>query len=195
MRRVYTFDTQTQTWSTTTPLPQAVSSPAVIAVGRAVYVAGGLSDTGQPVSSVFTFDTDTQRWGMAPMQTARSNAAVAVLDGGIYVLGGDGAAGILSSVERYDLATGRWTWATPLPEPLMNLGAATVGGAIHALFEQAHYVFNPTRNRWTRMAPMIRPRHSFGTAVIGDQLYVIGGCDPEPEDTAITEILDVNGAS
>jgi N-acetylneuraminic acid mutarotase len=155
-----------------------------------------LSNSGQLVNSLYELDTDTNSWRtLGPMQIPRSNAAIAFLDGAIYVMGGEGANGLLASVERYDLATGRWTLVAPLPEPLVNLGAATVGSAIHVLFEHAHYVYSPEHNEWTRAVSMNRPRHAFGMASIGKRLFVIGGCDPEPEDTGITEVLDLEGGS
>src|SRR5689334_10448069 len=55
----------------------------------------------------------------APMPTARTEVAAAVLDGLIYVVGGqvDGGNGITDAVEVYDAGTDTWHVAAPLPEP------------------------------------------------------------------------------
>ena len=194
--RVDTFDSETQTWSTTTPLPEAVSSPAVIVVGGAVFVAGGLANSGQLVNSLYELDTTTQRWRtLPPMQTPRSNAAIAVLDGALYVIGGAGASGVLNSVERYDIASNHWTSATPLPVPLLNLGAATVGNVIHVFREDAHYAYSPLNDQWIALSSMHFPRHAFGTAVVADRIFLIGGCDTGLSDSAVTEVLELNRAS
>lgn len=115
------------------------------------------------------------------------------MNGEIYVIGGDGIDGPLASVERFNTVTHAWSASAPLPQPLLNLGAATVGGTIHVLFENSHYAFSEQMDKWNVAPPMRSPRHAFGTAVIVTTLFVVGGCNQVPQDTGVTEILNIAG--
>lgn len=85
------------------------------------------------VSSSDAYDPATERWTrLAPMPTARRDAAAAVLGGKIYVVGGeDGARMGLSTVEIYDPAGGTWTTAPSLPEPRIFAAAAALSGRLY----------------------------------------------------------------
>jgi N-acetylneuraminic acid mutarotase len=69
----------------------------------------------------------------AALPTARSGIAVAVLDGRIFVFGGEAPMGTFDQVEGYDPATDRWTTWAPMPTPRHGLGAAAVGGRIFVI--------------------------------------------------------------
>ena len=84
---------------------------------------GGRNNDGSlSLASVERYDPALDAWeAVAPMGTARSRHAVAVLDGKLYAVGGRGLAGRLSSVERYDPAAGAW-------EAVASMAAARVDG-------------------------------------------------------------------
>ena len=70
----------------------------------------------------------------APMLTARGGCASAVLDGRIYVLGGEGApnaSGVFAEVEAYQPSNDVWTIFEPMLTPRHGTGAATVGDTIY----------------------------------------------------------------
>ncbi|PYS98595.1 MAG: hypothetical protein DMF63_15480 [Acidobacteria bacterium] len=67
------------------------------------------------------------------MPTPRSGAAVAVVDGIIYVMGGGGVSGALSTVEAYDPATDSWASKRPMLFSHVSFGAAELNGIIYAL--------------------------------------------------------------
>src|SRR5690349_293783 len=67
----------------------------------------------------------------APMPTARTEVAAAVLDGKIYVIGGyQKGAGL---VEEYDPEKNVWRRRAALPKPLHHVGAAAVNGKIYVI--------------------------------------------------------------
>ena len=74
-----------------------------------LYVMGG-HDGQNPISSVERYDPAKNAWeAVAPMSTARAAPAAAVVDGKLYVMGGqDGGIRLLSSVEQYDPAKNEW---------------------------------------------------------------------------------------
>merc|ERR1712157_665817 len=69
---------------------------------------------------------------LAPMPTARSNLAAALLDGRLYAIGGMFNHS-LANVECYDFATGTWDICAPLPTARYGVCAVAVGGFIYAI--------------------------------------------------------------
>ena len=69
------------------------------------------------------------------MLTPRAGAAAAVLDGRLYVCGGEGNAadpsGVFPQAEAYDLASNSWTAPAPMATPRHGTGAATLGDSIY----------------------------------------------------------------
>ncbi len=68
------------------------------------------------------------------MPTSRGGVASAVLDGRLYVFGGEGDArsplGVFAAAEAYDPASDRWEVLPAMRTPRHGMGAAAAGGAI-----------------------------------------------------------------
>jgi N-acetylneuraminic acid mutarotase len=80
------------------------------------------------------YDPQNGRWRQrAPLPTARSGIAGAVLGGKIFIFGGEAPAGTFNQVEAYDPVTDRWTMWTPMPTARHGLGATALGGQIFVL--------------------------------------------------------------
>ncbi|MFQ5449365.1 MAG: Kelch repeat-containing protein [Nitrospinaceae bacterium] len=121
---------------------------------------------------------------MPPAPTARTEVAVAVLEGKIYVLGGFARGGITDRVEAFDTATGRWEERSPLPRPLHHTTASAVNGKLYVIggfysgrWTPTHttYEYDPVKNRWTEKAPMPTPRGALAAGVIDGKIYAVGG--------------------
>lgn len=65
------------------------------------------------------------------MPTARSGIAVAVLDGKLFVFGGERLGGTYLQAEAYDPETNTWAELAPMPSPVHGTGAAVVGETIY----------------------------------------------------------------
>ncbi|MGH7311357.1 MAG: Kelch repeat-containing protein, partial [Candidatus Rokuibacteriota bacterium] len=71
------------------------------------------------------------RWTQgAPMPEERTEVAVAVLDGRIYVVGGFGGGGALL---EYDTAADRWRARAAPPASLHHAGAVAAGGRLYVV--------------------------------------------------------------
>ena len=80
------------------------------------------------------YDPTTDTWSMkAPLPTTRSGIAAAVLDGHIYVFGGEGQRGTFDETESYNPATDSWEQLAPMPTARHGLGAATIGRTIYVV--------------------------------------------------------------
>ena len=117
----------------------------------------------------------------AAMPTPRGNAASAVLDNKVYVIGGwttqDSAV-----VEAYDPATDSWSTKASMHTPRNNLAAAALNGKIYAIGGWSGSapttvveVYDPLANAWSNVASLPVATLGLRAAVVGGKIYVIGG--------------------
>lgn len=121
---------------------------------------------------------------MPPTPTAIVEAAVAQLNGKIYIVGGFTAKGATDMVEAFDPATGQWSVMAPLPQPLHHAAIAAfqkklyvIGGYIGVWWSplDTTYEYDPAKNRWTQKASMPSPRGALTAGVVGGKIYAVGG--------------------
>ena len=106
----------------------------------------------------------------APMQVARANLGVAVVNGDIYAIGGN-------------TVTGAYNWD-------QGFSYGINGGTVNT-----NEQYDPSTNSWTFKAPMRIPRDSFAIAVFQDKIYCIGGRTSIPSYspqtfTTVNEVYD-----
>ena len=89
----------------------------------------------------------------APMLSARSEVAVAVVAGKVYVAGGFGG-GV--TLEIYDPATNRWRHGAPVPRAVHHAAAVEMGGRL--------YVIGGYAGGWAGFTFWAAPGHAAGTA-------------------------------
>ncbi len=174
-------------------LPDAPSSRTEVGAthldGR-IYVAGGIEvgeGSGRVVSTFESFEISTSRWKILPeLPEARHHAAVAALDGTIYVIGGfsDMAFTPSSSVFAFDPGADRWRRAPNLPEPIGAGGAAALGdkiyfvGGVDSSGKASARLYSFDGATWRRLRDMPTPREHLAVAATSSFLYVLGGRHP-----------------
>ena len=113
------YDPATNAWRLTTPLPVALNHTMAVNVNDKLSLIGGETETsgaGPFVNTVYEFGAATAIWTTrAPMPTARSGGAAAVLNGKIYVAGGRPPPGATSPFTTPQSVTG--SPAPPCPGP------------------------------------------------------------------------------
>jgi len=152
-----------------------------------LLVFGGVDRDDDLVSSMERYDPSTNAWeeeAVSPMPTARENAGMAVLDGKLYVAGGESEdAGAASNlVERYDFATNSSEAVAPLAEARYDLAVGVLDGKLYAVggfcddgFLSSVERYDPATNAWEAVAPMAAARSDHGVAVLDGKLYAVGG--------------------
>ena len=132
--------------------------------------------------------------GARPMITGRSGAAVAVVGGRIYVIGGHRSRQEdFDCTEVYDPRTEHWTALRPMLEKRRRQGAAVVEGSIYVLGGTrwvenrdvtlfSAEVLNPEQGDWVQVANMFTARCDFAVTVVGQKIYVAGGSQVWPRD-------------
>ncbi len=135
------------------------------------------------VSSSMVFAADPNTWTTkAPMANARYSHEAVVLNGQIYVFGGQTTkAATLNSVEQYNPVTDTWTTKAPMAyaryyhqvavidEKIYAIGGIGSSGSNKALEE-----YNPATDTWTTKASMNNSRSNFASAVVNGKIYAIG---------------------
>jgi len=175
-----------------TPMNTARSGPAVAVASNGtqtlLFAIGG-ENSGGVLNSVEAFSPVTHLWKpKAAMPTARKNAVVGVVDGIIYVIGGDD--GVTSFgvdvVEAYDPVANSWSTKTPIPKKQPNAAGAVANGLIYvvggvdsnAVVNTAStlvQVYDPVSNTWSIGPNTPSARSNLRAAVIDGVLYAIGG--------------------
>ena len=193
-------DPSTGTWEKTTDLPNLRDAPAVAALpdGRAL-MTGGAAGEGigwSAFSSTYIFDPTTRAWLRSGlMNTARTEAAVAVLqDGRVLVAGGlymdrtsPEPPRVLDSAEIWDPRTGTWSVAGRLAKARAGASAVTladgrvlvVGGTTRIEGDptgQASVdVYDPTSDRWSAAGKLATARTGFVLAALPDGGALVAG--------------------
>ena len=136
-------------------------------------------------------------WGLrAELLEANSEFAVAELDGKLYILGGYPASRVtVRTVQVYDIATDRWEFGPPLPQPINHGMAVAMGGKVYLIGGQTTasgqsyvntvYELDPREGVWRSKAPMPTARSAGVALVFEGKIYVAGGRPPRGHDFAV----------
>jgi N-acetylneuraminic acid mutarotase len=207
INNAWEYNPASDSWRALAPMPTARTAAAAAEVGGKIYVFAGASvHPGQPLVSlspdvphrsldtVEVYDPATNTWASrGPAPTARNHAAIGVVSGKIYLIGGRvGSANITAAsntnvVEVYDPATDTWgAVGMRMPIARSGMGWATRDGKIYVaggeLYDRhffavvrAVHVYDPATNSWGALPQMPTARHGVNVAIVGNRLYVIGG--------------------
>lgn len=186
-------------WSTKAALPVATNAAAGGFIGGKLVVAGGGTDVGSDfgayVDSVYAWDPETDGWAArAPLPRAALGASSAVLDGKLYVMGGETDWDAWDRiVQRYDPVADTWDQPALLPVKTVDGSAAALGGYVYAVGGRGGGSFpdgnryDPATDTWAPIAPMNMSyyhepsgttstgRHALALVAIDGGLHAIGG--------------------
>jgi len=201
------YNINTDSWSTgaAAPLPaRADAASGDTTHGGFLYVIGG-GNSGVALSDLQRYDPVMDMWTtLMPMNTARAGAAAAVIDDGIFVIGGRQSTGgpcsggpYLTTVEKYDIDTDTWSPVAQLPSARSDLAAVAHGGKIYVFggcsstgVTNEVDMYDPQTNTWTTLHQMTTARASLVAGHSGDNVYAIGGTDGVSASNA-NEVYDV----
>ncbi|MGH7311596.1 MAG: Kelch repeat-containing protein [Candidatus Rokuibacteriota bacterium] len=185
---VQVYDPVADTWSLAAALPVALNHTMAAVVGGRLYLAGGQAGNmsqGPFVDTVYEYDPAANAWASkAPMPTARSSGASAVVDGKIYVAGGRPPRGHDFAV--FDPRANAWKPLPDLPTQRNHLAAAAVDGKVYVLggryqggatAETSDVVemYDPRTNTWVPRAKMPRPRGGVNGVEALGCIHLFGG--------------------
>jgi N-acetylneuraminic acid mutarotase len=129
----YRYQMDTDTWEhLTDPSVQREHLAAVAIQGEIWALAGRWQ--GEIFDSTEIFDPVAASWRSGPsLNEARSGFGAAVIEGGIVVAGGEvfEPDEALSTVERFDIGSGEWSFIDPLPHGLHGNPLVVIGSDLY----------------------------------------------------------------
>ncbi|HEY7070920.1 MAG TPA: hypothetical protein VH479_12435 [Acidimicrobiales bacterium] len=190
-------------WQTASPMPTPRSSPAVAVIGTQLFAIGGYTfTTNGPRQALGTnemLDLTTGTWTTcSPMPTPRGLAAVGVMDGKIFIVGGQGDDS-LGDNQVYDPAADDWDIASPLAVNRGGLAGAVVNNALYLAGGAGDdekvldimEMYDPVHDSYTELAPLPTARWLAAGAPSQDVVFVMGGSSFSTEDPlAVNEYFD-----
>lgn len=177
-------------WSTTTPLPEGRHHAGIASHNGLLYVIGGFTKSflsiWHAVQTVYQYNPATQEWReLTPMPTARGALGVTVYQNRIYAIGGYDGKHNSAAVEIFDPETNTWSSAAAMPTPRDHLAVVTAGSRIYAIggrpdLDYHHNMgtveeYDPQTNQWRQRASLPTARSGITAGVIDGWIYVIGG--------------------
>ena len=135
------YDPETNTWRERSPMPTPRNHAAIGAVNGKIYVIGGrvgaaFIGLATEVSVVEEYDPATDKWSAprARMPTARSALGYGVINGRVYIAGGEiqdpHFMATFREVEAYDPATNSWSILPSMPVSRHGLAAGAIGNKL-----------------------------------------------------------------
>lgn len=186
------YDIASNTWSAGAPAPGISSEGAGASHGGLFYTAGGRFIGAR--NDLWSYSPPSDTWTvLAPMLQGRAGFPLAVAGNALYAFGGrlntggpcNGAP--IARVERYDIDTDTWSPVAPMPRPLSDRAAATIGGKIYLFggcetqlsIVNSVDVYDPVTDTWsTEPTDMPTARAAmYSVDSKGNAIYVIGGWD------------------
>ncbi len=163
-------------------------------VNGKIYLIGGTTINTDETLSVFNlnevYDPATDTWTTkAPLPTAVTTFASAVVDGKIYVIGGQEYDEPLSDcylTQIYNAQTDSWSNGATTPNIASGAAAAAttgvyapkriyvLGGGTGLSHSYLNRIYDPEVDKWSYGAPMLMRTAGLGVAVVDDVLYALG---------------------
>lgn len=140
---------------------------------------------------------------LAPLALPRQETGAARVGGTIYVVGGLQPGFPFqadATVEAYAIATGTWSFVTPLPVAggLDHMGVVAWGGRVYVMggysgdfaARDETWIYDPALDAWSAGADMPAPRGACWAVTHGERIYVLGGENAAGQPTASTFVYD-----
>ncbi|MFC1545725.1 FlgD immunoglobulin-like domain containing protein, partial [Gemmatimonadota bacterium] len=171
------FDLDTCQWELRSGYPIDLGHTWGVAVGNTIY-AGGYGWQG--LFYKYTIETDT--WTALTADPDIGMAAVAVIDGLIYVAGGTGTSGEVSDLRIFNPVSESWSLGSSMNEPRHQAGYGVIDGKLYVAGGDgpsgqmtSAEVYTPATDTWEYISPLPSPEGSAAGWALDDKLYVAGG--------------------
>ena len=211
------YDPVTDTWTSKAEMPAPRSADTCVVNGK-IYVIGGSTRNNKQwrrLDTVEVYDPATDTWAKRKkMNQARSGAAVSVVDGKIYVMGGTGWPQIpfhqgpfLSSMEVYHPKTNQWREIGDMPAAKSSHTASVIDGKIYVVggffrgnglnFKEFKTIdiYHPETGRWTQKPDMPVGKSGHAAEAINGKIYILTGADPDEIPFSTVEVYAPEGFS
>jgi hypothetical protein len=209
-RTYASYNTTTNQWTTIGNMPteMAESHQELAVDGQYIYIAGGfggnLDTTKTPTQwisdKVWRFDTVGNTFTqIATLPQARGAGSLDLIGRELHYFGGNPADRVTNVGDHfvYNLDTGIWSTASPMPNPKDHFSSVVLNGKIYAfggehghdqLHEQQNdmWMYDPSTNSWTQRAsmPIAKSHMEGGSFVLDGKIVMAGGQTDNFQPTA-----------
>jgi N-acetylneuraminic acid mutarotase len=129
--RVEVYQPDTATWTVKNEKPTPVKAAGAVLLGEKIYLPGGLSIDGEPVTDLEIYDPRTDQWSEGtPMPIPMSGYELAAFEGQMYVFGGWTGSEFSSRVFVYSPREDTWQELQPMASPQAGSSAVVIGTKI-----------------------------------------------------------------
>jgi hypothetical protein len=174
-------------------LPAARADLSAVVIGNSAFVMGG-GASGLLDRRVLATEDGVHFRTLARLAAGVRYAAVGETGGMIYLIGGVGASGDTSAIQRVDPTTGRVDVIGRMPKPISHASAMVIGGRMLVVggrtagnAQDAIWQVDVATGTPQMVARLPQPVSDFAVAVIGNTGYLIGG----ETDTQVTTIVAI----
>ncbi len=183
-------------WVNEPNMPSPRANGAIGIIGRNIYYAAGYN-SGNPTKTLYIYNLDSKTWKTgANLPVALHHIGSApVVDGKLYVMGGDshgdsnspkpgGAEHTGTSWNlRYDPATDKWTSLKPMLQATATCAIAALNGKVYVIggvdsvgiVHAVNQEYDPATDTWKLLKPMPTRRDHPGVEVVDSLIYVCSG--------------------
>ncbi|EDV28302.1 uncharacterized protein TRIADDRAFT_53801 [Trichoplax adhaerens] len=160
LRSIIAFDTCKVRWSNAdlAPLPKPIALLSPCLCDNRLYIIGGSHENSSTATNEVAYlESGSDHWVyVSPMNVARNDSVVAVLDNLIYVGGGQNNKWKVRSFERYNPSTDTWellNWSIPFSEFPDSHVLTVYDGCLNYIWNSCRrrhcHTYNPIQNEWT----------------------------------------------
>ncbi len=186
---VLTYNTATELWSETVPMPVPLWRAMAVAHQGKLYVFGGYRTTNfpfSPSSLTLVYDPTVGTWTEGtPMPRGRGASAIVATETDIRIFGGL-AGSDLDEHLIYSPGEDMWSEGPAMPTSRSGLTAVYIAGRIHVvggyvlggagtIAQNAVETFDMVQGAWRIGASLPSGRHGLSSAVLDGDMVVFGG--------------------
>lgn len=185
-------------WSKVGDMPEIRYGHSVNELNGKIYVVGGINtETSVFPKTALVYDNSLKEWSSIPLarNKIRDMHGSCVIDGKLYVMGGNDSLHTVATMDMFDPETGEWTSKSPMSidrglpacaaidDKIYVMGGIQVLGNILNL-SAGYYkweglnsveVYDTKNDTWTTLADMPRRRWGPSAAACNGKIYVFGG--------------------
>uniref|UniRef100_UPI00037342F0 malectin domain-containing carbohydrate-binding protein n=1 Tax=Arthrobacter sp. TB 23 TaxID=494419 RepID=UPI00037342F0 len=201
IRGYSSYEPATGTWVDLGNLPEgaAESHQGISNDGRFIYLGGGFrgdidvnhNPTQEVSDRVYRYDPQNNSWMiLTHLPQARGAGVLEASAGKLHYISGNPADRVTNVGDHfvYNMSTGAWATAAPLPNPKDHMSSALIAGKIYILGgEHGHdvhhvqqkdaHVYDPGTDKWTKLAdlPTAKSHLEAATFVSDGRIVMAGG--------------------
>ncbi|AXQ30871.1 kelch repeat-containing protein [Solimonas sp. K1W22B-7] len=181
------YDPASDSWREIAPLPKPIHHPGVAAANGRLYVLGGfnlVTPAFIALGDVYEYDAAANTWrarASLPAGRQRGAAAVGVIDGRIYLAGGQRNLQATTEFDVYDPVADQWTTLPDLPTAREHVAGAAVDGRFYAIGGRSGELhgeveaYDPRTRQWQARAALPTPRGGGAAGVVNGRIIMVGG--------------------